>query len=279
MPLCRHPTPANHAEGSAGLAGYVQQHYVEQGRLVRRTRHPRLTRTKRCPTTCWSFKRIAVAEGGRSADDPAVAAQRQQQRQQGLIAGLVTLPFLLRRAVRRVAAVHPDRMRRHALLLARVLATRAGHAAPRAGSALHAFHAQRAGAGAGAHRAPAGRQNTDWLFVKAALTEAATPGAGHAGSHRPTKDFRYYIGLVYVNVRLPDRGGLHDALVFPPCGFAGAVPDPAAVLLMAAFNGWWTAWCAGTSAHASARARAASRVHLSPRQASLIPLAVLASRG
>ena len=25
--------------------------------------------------------------------DPAVAAQRQQQRQQGLIAGLVTLPF------------------------------------------------------------------------------------------------------------------------------------------------------------------------------------------
>ncbi|MBN0832341.1 TIGR03747 family integrating conjugative element membrane protein, partial [Pseudomonas aeruginosa] len=25
--------------------------------------------------------------------DPAVAAQRQQQRQQGLIAGLITLPF------------------------------------------------------------------------------------------------------------------------------------------------------------------------------------------
>ena len=181
---------------------------------------------------------------------------------------------LLRRAVRRAAAVHPDRMRRHALLLARSgLAPRAGHAALRAGSALHAFHAQRAGAGAGAHRAPAGRAGLrlavresgllDWIRDASAQTSA--------GSHRPTGDFRYYIGLVYVNVERYLIAAAYTTLVFLVRLLVLCLTLP--LFLMAAFVGLVDGLV--RRGHPPLRRGTRIGVHLSPRQASLIPLAVL----
>ncbi|MBN1004659.1 TIGR03747 family integrating conjugative element membrane protein, partial [Pseudomonas aeruginosa] len=56
----------------------------------------------------------------------------------------------------------------------------------------------------------------DCLFVKSGLLDwirdASTQAS--AGSHRPTKDFRYYIGLVYVNVESYLIAAAYTTLVF-----------------------------------------------------------------
>jgi hypothetical protein len=136
--------------------------------------------------------------------DPAVAAQRQQQRQQGLIAGLVTLPFrffgvlcgaLLLCILIECVGMHffwPDQGWRHAQgMLHYELDQLSTHFTR---SALVQEP------GRTAHRLV--EQGYDWLFVKSGLLDWIRDASAQAsaGSHRPTKDFRYYIGLVYVNV-------------------------------------------------------------------------------
>ena len=150
--------------------------------------------------------------------DPAVAAQRQQQRQQGLIAGLVTLPFrffgvlcgaLLLCILIECVGMHffwPDQGWRHAQgMLHYELDQLSTHFTR---SALVQEP------GRTAHRLV--EQGYDWLFVKSGLLDwirdASTQAS--AGSHRPTKDFRYYIGLVYVNVESYLIAAAYTTLVF-----------------------------------------------------------------
>jgi len=59
-------------------------------------------------------------------------------------------------------------------------------------------------------------QGYDWLFVKSGLLDWIRDASAQAsaGSHRPTKDFRYYIGLVYVNVESYLIAAAYTTLVF-----------------------------------------------------------------
>jgi hypothetical protein len=198
--------------------------------------------------------------------DPAVAAQRQQQRQQGLIAGLVTLPFrffgvlcgaLLLCILIECVGMHffwPDQGWRHAQgMLHYELDQLSTHFTR---SALVQEP------GRTAHRLV--EQGYDWLFVKSGLLDWIRDASAQAsaGSHRPTKDFRYYLGLgLRERGELPDRGGLHDAGL--PRAAAGAVPDPAAVpdgrLRRAGGR-------PGAPGHPPLRRGTRIGVHLSPRQ-------------
>jgi integrating conjugative element membrane protein (TIGR03747 family) len=150
--------------------------------------------------------------------DPAVAAQRQQQRQQGLIAGLVTLPFrffgvlcgaLLLCILIECVGMHffwPDQGWRHAQgMLHYELDQLSTHFTR---SALVQEP------GRTAHRLV--EQGYDWLFVKSGLLDWIRDASAQAsaGSHRPTKDFRYYIGLVYVNVESYLIAAAYTTLVF-----------------------------------------------------------------
>ena len=150
--------------------------------------------------------------------DPAVAVQRQQVRQQGLIAGLVTLPFrlfgvlcgsLLLCIVIECIGMHffwPEQGWRHAQgMLNYELSQVSEHF-------TRSVLVQEPGRSA--------RQLVEWayqgLFVKTGLLDwirDASAQAG-AGSHRPTKDFRYYIGLVYVNVESYLIAAAYTTLVF-----------------------------------------------------------------
>lgn len=150
--------------------------------------------------------------------DPAVAAQRQQQRQQGLIAGLVTLPFrffgvlcgaLLLCILIECVGMHffwPEQGWRHAQgMLHYELDQLSTHFTR---SALVQEP------GRTAHRLV--EQGYDWLFVKSGLLDWIRDASAQAsaGSHRPTKDFRYYIGLVYVNVESYLIAAAYTTLVF-----------------------------------------------------------------
>jgi integrating conjugative element membrane protein (TIGR03747 family) len=150
--------------------------------------------------------------------DPAVAAQRQQQRQQGLIAGLVTLPFrffgvlcgaLLLCILIECVGMHffwPDQGWRHAQgMLHYELDQLSTHFTR---SALVQEP------GRTAHRLV--EQGYDWLFVKSGLLDWIRDASAQAsaGSHRPTKDFRYYIGLVYVNLESYLIAAAYTTLVF-----------------------------------------------------------------
>ncbi len=150
--------------------------------------------------------------------DPAVAAQRQQQRQQGLIASLVTLPFrffgvlcgaLLLCILIECVGMHffwPEQGWRHAQgMLHYELDQLSTHFTR---SALVQEP------GRTAHRLV--EQGYDWLFVKSGLLDWIRDASAQAsaGSHRPTKDFRYYIGLVYVNVESYLIAAAYTTLVF-----------------------------------------------------------------
>ena len=77
------------------LAGYMRQHYVEAGDWWDNKGLPGL-QDQALPTICWrTSSRWRAWTKGPWHERPAVAVQRQQVRQQGLIAGLVTLPFRL----------------------------------------------------------------------------------------------------------------------------------------------------------------------------------------
>ena len=150
--------------------------------------------------------------------DPAVAAQRQQQRQQGLIASLVTLPFrffgvlcgaLLLCILIECVGMHffwPEQGWRHAQgMLHYELDQLSTHFTR---SALVQEP------GRTAHRLV--EQGYDWLFVKSGLLDWIRDASAQAsaGSHRPAKDFRYYIGLVYVNVESYLIAAAYTTLVF-----------------------------------------------------------------
>lgn len=175
--------------------------------------------------------------------DPAVAAQRQQQRQQGLIAGLVTLPFrffgvlcgaLLLCILIECVGMHffwPEQGWRHAQGMLHYeldqLSTHFTRHIPVARPCGAAFGcAKRLSCrfvtrsalvqepGRTAHRLV--EQGYDWLFVKSGLLDWIRDASAQAsaGSHRPTKDFRHYIGLVYVNVESYLIAAAYTTLVF-----------------------------------------------------------------
>ena len=108
-------------------------------------------------------------------------------------------------------------------------------------------------------------QGYDWLFVKSGLLDwirDASAQAASAGSHRPTKDFRHYIGLVYVNVESYLIAAAYTTLVFLVrllvlCLTPAAVPDGR--LRRAGGR-------PGAPGHPPLRRGTRIGVHLSPRQ-------------
>ena len=150
--------------------------------------------------------------------DPAVAAQRQQQRQQGLIAGLVTLPFrffgvlcgaLLLCILIECVGMHffwPEQGWRHAQgMLHYELDQLSTHFTR---SAL----VQEPGRSA--------LQLVEWayqgLFVKTGLLDWIRDAAAQsrAGARSQAQDFRYYIGQLYVHVESYLIASAYTVLVF-----------------------------------------------------------------
>lgn len=134
--------------------------------------------------------------------DPAATAQRQQNRQQGLIASIITMPFrlfgvlcgsLLLCIVIECVGMHlfwPDQGWRHAQgMLDYELAQLSGHFTR---SALVQEP------GRTAHWLV--EQAYEWIFVKTGLLEWMRNAAHQASapSHSGTRDFRYYISQAYV---------------------------------------------------------------------------------
>lgn len=151
-------------------------------------------------------------------NDPAAAAQRQQVRQQSLIAGLITLPFrffgvlcgsLLLCILIECIGLHffwPEEGWRHAQgMLNHELALVSE-------SFTRSVLVQEPGRSA--------RQLVelayDWLFVKSGLLEwirdAATQAS--AGARNQVHDFRYYLGQVYVHAESYLIASAYTVLVF-----------------------------------------------------------------
>ena len=150
--------------------------------------------------------------------DPAVAAQRQQQRQQGFIASLLTLPFrltgvlcgsLLLGIVIECVGMHvvwPDQGWHHAQgmlddelqqLSTHFTRSVLVHEPGRTAHELveHGYH---------------------WLFVMSGLLDWIRDAAAQAraNSHHPTHDFRYYLGWVYVHLEGDLIAAAYTVLVF-----------------------------------------------------------------
>ncbi|WP_437610029.1 TIGR03747 family integrating conjugative element membrane protein [Erwinia sp. V71] len=150
--------------------------------------------------------------------DPAATAQRQQNRQQGLIAGIITLPFrlfgvlcgsLLLCVVIECVGMHlfwPEQGWRHAQgMLDYELAQLSGHFTR---SALVQEP------GRTAHWLV--EQAYDWIFVKTGLLEWMRNAANQASapSNGATRDFRYYISQAYVWVESYLIAAAYTTLVF-----------------------------------------------------------------
>lgn len=150
--------------------------------------------------------------------DPAGTAQRQQVRQQGLIAGLITLPFrffgvlcgsLFLCIVIECIGLHffwPEESWRHAQgMLNYELAQVSEHF-------TRSMLIQEPGRSA--------RQLVehayDWIFVRSGLLDwirdAATRAS--ASARHPIHDFRYYLGQVYVHVERYLIASAYTVLVF-----------------------------------------------------------------
>lgn len=150
--------------------------------------------------------------------DPAVAVQRQQQRQQGLIASVVTLPFrffgvlcgsLLLCIVIECIGMHffwPEQGWRHAQGMLHYELDQLSSHFTRSAVVQEP--------GRTAHRIV--EQGYDWLFVKTGLLDWMRDASAQtsAGSHRPTKDFRYYLGQFYVHLESYLIAAAYTALVF-----------------------------------------------------------------
>ncbi|MCC4113907.1 TIGR03747 family integrating conjugative element membrane protein [Aromatoleum toluclasticum] len=150
--------------------------------------------------------------------DPAVAAQRQQQGQQGLIASLVTLPFrlfgvlcgsLLLCILIECVGMHffwSEEGWRHAQGMLHYELDQLSENFTRSALVQEP--------GRTAHRMV--EQGYDWLFVKSGvldwIRDASTQA--RAGSFRLTKDFRYYLGLVYVHLENYLIASAYTVLVF-----------------------------------------------------------------
>lgn len=150
--------------------------------------------------------------------DPAVAAQRQQAHQQGLIAGLITLPFrffgvlcgslLLCIAIECVGVHffwpqegwrHAQAMLNHELALVSESFTRSVVVQEPGRTARHLVE-----------------MAYDWLFMKSGLLDwirdAATQAS--AGVRSQAHDLRYYLGMVYVHMQSYLIASAYTALVF-----------------------------------------------------------------
>lgn len=151
-------------------------------------------------------------------NDPAVAAQRQQVQQQGVIAGLVTLPFrlfgvlcgsLLLCILIECVGTHffwPEEGWRHAQgMLNNELAHVSDHF-------TRSVFVQEPGRSA-RHLVETAY---DWLFVKSGLIDWIRDAAAQsrAGAHNSNHDFRYYLGLVYVHVEGYLIASAYTVLVF-----------------------------------------------------------------
>lgn len=150
--------------------------------------------------------------------DPAVAAQRQQQRQQGFLVNLLTLPFrcfgvlcgsLLLCIVIECVGMHllwPEQSWHHAQGML--------HKELEQLSSNFTRSALIQEPGRTAHHLV--DRAYDGLFLKSGLLEwirdAAAPS--RAASERPTKDFRYYIGRLYVYVEADLIAAAYTVLVF-----------------------------------------------------------------
>ncbi|TNL09648.1 TIGR03747 family integrating conjugative element membrane protein [Kosakonia cowanii] len=150
--------------------------------------------------------------------DPAATAQRQQSRQQGLIAGIITLPFrlfgvlcgsLLLCIVIECVGMNlfwPEQGWRHAQgMLDYELAQLSGHFTR---SALVQEP------GRTAHWLV--EQAYEWIFVKTGLLEWMRNAANQASapSHGAAQDFRYYISQAYVWVESYLIAAAYTTLVF-----------------------------------------------------------------
>ncbi|HCE5828582.1 TPA: TIGR03747 family integrating conjugative element membrane protein [Pseudomonas aeruginosa] len=150
--------------------------------------------------------------------DPAATAQRQQNRQQGLIASIITMPFrlfgvlcgsLLLCIVIECVGMHlfwPDQGWRHAQgMLDYELGQLSGHFTR---SALVQEP------GRTAHWLV--EQAYEWIFVKTGLLEWMRNAAHQASapSHSGTRDFRYYISQAYVWIESYLIAAAFTALVF-----------------------------------------------------------------
>jgi len=173
-------------------------------------------------------------------NDPAVAAQRQQVRQQGLIASLVTLPFrlfgvlcgsLLLCILIECVGMHffwPEEGWRHAQgMLNYELAHVSDHF-------TRSVLVQEPGRSA-RHLVETAY---DWLFVKSGLIDWIRDAAAQsrAGARNTNHDFRYYLGLVYVHVEGYLIASAYTVLVFLVRLLVLTLTLP--LFLMAAFVGF-----------------------------------------
>jgi integrating conjugative element membrane protein (TIGR03747 family) len=173
-------------------------------------------------------------------NDPAVAAQRQQVRQQGLIANLVTLPFrlfgvlcgsLLLCVLIECLGMHffwPQEGWRHAQgMLNDELAHVSEHL-------TRSVLVQEPGRSA-RHLVETA---CDWLFVKSGLIDWIRDAAAQsrAGVRGQANDFRYYLGLVYVHVEGYLIASAYTVLVFLVRLLVLTLTLP--MFLMAAFVGF-----------------------------------------
>lgn len=151
-------------------------------------------------------------------NDPAVAAQRQQVRQQGLLAGLLTLPFrffgvlcgsLFLCIVIECIGLHflwpeegwhhAQNMLNHELALVSESFTRSVLVQEPGRSAQHLVELA-----------------YDWLFVKSGLLDWIRDAAAQsrAGAQSQAHDFRHYLGLIYVQVESYVIASAYTVLVF-----------------------------------------------------------------
>ncbi|MBN9459676.1 MAG: TIGR03747 family integrating conjugative element membrane protein [Burkholderiales bacterium] len=173
-------------------------------------------------------------------NDPAVAAQRQQVRQQGLIASLVTLPFrlfgvlcgsLLLCILIECVGMHffwPEEGWRHAQgMLNYELAHVSDHF-------TRSVLVQEPGRSA-RHLVETAY---DWLFVKSGLIDWIRDAAAQSrvGARNANHDFRYYLGLVYVHVEGYLITSAYTVLVFLVRVLVLTLTLP--LVLMAAFVGF-----------------------------------------
>ena len=151
-------------------------------------------------------------------NDPVATAQRQQVRQQGLIASLITLPFrlfgvlcgsLFLCILIECVGMHffwPERGWHHAQ----------GMLNHELGQLSENFTSSTLIQEPGRTAYRLVEQGYDWLFVKSGLLDwirdASTRAS--AGSLRTTKDFRYYLGLVYVHLESYLIASAYTMLVF-----------------------------------------------------------------
>ncbi|MBN8451950.1 TIGR03747 family integrating conjugative element membrane protein [Accumulibacter sp.] len=150
--------------------------------------------------------------------DPAVAAQRQQVRQQGLIAGLVTLPFrffgvlcgsLLLCIVIECIGLHffwPEQGWHHAQGMLDYELTQVSE------NFTRSVLVQEPGRSARWLIEHA----YDWMFLKSGLLDWIRDAAvqSRAGAHNQAHDFRYYLGQVYVHVESYLIASAYTVLVF-----------------------------------------------------------------